>query len=243
MAAASSPPGLLDALRAEGFTLTIAAGPGGATLRVGPATRLSAAQRAAIRTHKAALLELLRREAAEAAARLRAPHDPRPDLDATQRDAVWWSVLLALAAEAHGEGDPRGVYGALRGVRCLGAGLGRTPGGALRIVAGSVPAGEWRAVRGAWLVPHRPAVLELLRAVARAWRTRAAELAGVAETLREVRRVWPEARALSDPEVEALDALPAVDHRVFLAVGLAPLSGTSGGLPGAESATPGGGRP
>jgi hypothetical protein len=228
MAAASSPPGLLDALRSAGFTLTIAAGPDGATLRVWPATRLTAPQRAALRAHKPALLELLRLEAAEAAARRRAPHDPRPDLDATQRDAVWWSVLLALAAEAYGDGDPRGVFGALHGVRCLGAGLARTPGGALRIVAGAVPAPEWRAVRSAWLAPHRAAVLELLRAVAAAWKEHAADLEGVAATLRDVRRVWPDARQLSGPEAAALDALPAVDLRAFLAEGAQGSAAPSG---------------
>jgi hypothetical protein len=234
------PAALLGTLRAQRFVLTAAGG--GQTLRVSPASALSNARRAAIRCHKAGLLELLRREAAVATARRRAPHDPRSDLDATQRDAVWWSVLLALAADVHGD-DPRGAYCALHGVRCLGAALVRAPGGALRIVAGSVPAPEWRAVRGAWLAPHRAAVLELLRAVARAWRTHAADLEGVAATLRDVRHIWPSARALSGPEVEALDALPAVDLQAFLAVGPAALSGAPGEPPGAEAAPRGGGRP
>src|SRR5687768_6392381 len=111
-----APAALLGALRAQGFVLTAAGG--GQTLRVSPASELPDARRAAIRTHKAGLLELLHREAAVAAASRRAPHDPRPDLDATQRDAVWWSVLLALAADVCGDRDPRGVYGALHGVRC-----------------------------------------------------------------------------------------------------------------------------
>ena len=221
---------LLQGLRAAGLVLTVA---GGATLRVAPASRLSAAQRAGIRTHKAALLELLRLEAAVAAARRRAPHDPRPDLDATQRDAVWWSVLLALAAEVHGDGDPRGVFGALHGVRCLGAGLGRAQGGAVRIVAGAVPTGEWRAVRGAWLAPQRAAVLALLRAVAGAWRTHAADLADAA-TVRAIRHVWPRARQLSGPEVDALDALPRVDLRAFLAEG----PGAPSGAPGSPLVAP-----
>jgi hypothetical protein len=232
---------LLASLRAAGFGL--AATGAGATLRVRPASRLTAARRAAIRAHKAGLLKLLHREAAEAAARRRAPHDPRPDLDAVQRDAVWWSVLLALAAEAHGDGDSRGVYGALHGARCLGAGLVRTPRGALRIVAGAIPAPEWRAVRGAWLAPHRAAVLDLLRAVAAAWDAHAADLAAVATTIQCVRRVWPDARPLSGPEVEAVDALPIADLGALSASNSpAPIS-TPGARPGAAGALPGGGRP
>src|SRR5262249_37542117 len=140
---------VLTAFRADGFALAVDGT--GATFRVSPASRLTAARRAALRAHTEGLLPLLHLEAAEAAARRRAPPDPPPHLDATQRDAVWWSVLLALAAEVHGDDDPRAVYGALHGVRCLGAALVRTPGGALRIVAGAVPASEWRAVRSAWL--------------------------------------------------------------------------------------------
>jgi hypothetical protein len=209
--------GLLTALRADGFALAVDGT--GASFWVSPASQLTAARRAALRAHKAELLDLLRLEAAEAAARRRAPHDPRPDLDATQRDAVWWSVLLALTADVHGRDDPRGVYGALHGVRCLGAGLVCAPGGALRIVAGSVPTEEWRAVRDVWLAPHRAAVQALLRAVAGAWRTHAAELEGIAATLRDVHRAWPDARQLSGPEAEALDSLPVVDLRAFLAEG------------------------
>jgi hypothetical protein len=236
-----TPDGLLAALRADAFVLTL--GGAGGVLRVSPARELSDAHRHAIRCHKAGLLELLRREAAEeAAARERAPHDPRPDLDATQRDAVWWSVLLALAAEARGDGDPDGVYGALHGVRCLGAGLARTPGGALRIVAGAVPDSEWRAVRSAWLAPHRAAVLELLRAVAAAWEAHAAELAAVAAAIRDVRRVWPGARELSRQEVEIVDALPTVELRARSASNPPVPVSTPGARPGA-AAPPGGGRP
>jgi hypothetical protein len=235
------PAAVLGALRAQGFVLTAAGG--GQTLRVSPASDLSDARRAAIRTHRAGLLELLRREAAVAAARDRAPHDPRPDLDATQRDAVWWSLLLALAAEVHGDGDPRGVYGALHGVRCLGAGLGRAQGGAVRIVAGTVPTGEWRAARAAWLAPHRAAVLELLRAVTAAWQAHAADLAAVAAAIRGVRRVWPDARELSRQEAAALDALPIVELRTATPEGAPALAGTPTGQPGTETVALGGGLP
>lgn len=209
---ASGPDAFLAALRREGFVLAVA-GDGGTTLRVAPATRLTPQHRLALRTQKGAILRLLRREAEEAAASRRAPHDPRPDLDAAQHDAVWWSVLLALALEVHGADDPRGVYGALHGSRCLGAGLARTSGGALRIVPGAIPPAEWRDIRGEWLVPHRISVAELLVAVASAAQRLTGELAVDAAALAGVRRVWPEARVLTPTEVAAIESLPVVDRR------------------------------
>ena len=221
---------LLESLRTAGFRLE--AVDEGTTLRVSPATRLTPQQRAA-----------LRREAQEAATRRRAPHDPRPHLGAAHRDAVWWSVLLALAAEVHGEDAPGGVYGTLHGVRCLGAALARAPTGALRIVAGAVPAPEWRAARSAWLAPHRAAVLELLRAVATAWEAHAADLAAVAATIRDVRSVWPDARPLSPTEVAALDALPIVGRRTAAPEDSPALIGGRNGQLGAATAQLHGGQP
>jgi hypothetical protein len=208
----SGPDAVLLALRREGFVLA-AAGDGGTTLRVAPAARLTPQHRIALRTQKGAILGLLRREADESAARRRAPHDSRPDLEACQHDAVWWSVLLALAHEVHGVDDPRGVYGALHGSRCLGAGLARTSGGALRIVPGAIPPAEWRDLRGKWLVPHRTAITELLVAVAAAEQLLLEEFDDDASALAEVRRVWARARVLTPAEVAAIDTLPLVDWR------------------------------
>lgn len=139
--------------------------------------------------------------------------DPRPDLAACLRDAVWWSVLLALALEVHGADGPRGVYGALHASRCLGAGLARTSGGALRIVPAAIRPAAWPAIRAEWLVPHRAAVAALLVAVAAGERLLAEELAADAAALAAVRRVWPDAQLLTPAEVAAFKALPVVDWR------------------------------
>lgn len=109
--------------------------------------------------------------------------------------------------------QPPGVYGALHASRCLGAGLARTSGGALRIVPGAISPAEWRDIRAAWLVPHRVAVTELLVAAATAKQLLDEKVADDAAALAEVRRVWPEARALTPAEVAALEALPVVDWR------------------------------
>jgi hypothetical protein len=113
---------LLATLRAAAFVLTVAGG--GETLRIAPATRLTPQQRAALHREKGPILRLLRQEAEEAAASRRAPHDPRPDLDAAQHDAVWWSVLLALALEVHGADDPRGCLRCAAGEPLPGCGAG-----------------------------------------------------------------------------------------------------------------------
>lgn len=140
-------------------------------------------------------------------------HDPRPELDAYQHDGVWWSVLLALALEVQGADDARGVYGALHASRCLGAGLARTSGGALRIVPGAIPAAAWSAIRAERLVPHRAAIAALLVAVAAAKHLLIEELAADAAALAEVHRVWPHTRVLTPAEVAAVEALPVVDWR------------------------------
>lgn len=158
----------------------------------------------------------------ESGIRERAPFDPRPDLDATSRDAVWWSVLLALTVEQYGASDPHGVYAALHLARCLGAALVRLPGGTLRIVAGAVAVDEWRTVRETWLRPHRRAVAELLSAVVQAspqggrWpdgtpmRTEAEGVTGPDGLARTVRVLWPLARTLSPEDSAAVAALPIV---------------------------------
>ncbi len=213
----SGPEEIVAALRAQGFVLSEAGG--GDRLRVSPAARLTPPQRALLRAHKGAILERLRRdperEGHEAGVRRRAPHDPRPDLDAAQRDAVWWSVLLELAAEVYRPAGSHGVYGALHASRCLGAGLARTPGGGLRLTPGAIPPAEWPAVRSECLAPHRTAVATLLRAVAVAAQALAEELAADQDALAAVRLVWPSARPLDPRELAEITALPVVDWRTL----------------------------
>lgn len=213
--AASSPDALLATLRAQGFVLSVAGG--GDRLRVSPTARLTPPQRDLLRAHKETILALLRREnerqGHEAGVTRRAPHDPRPDLDAAQRDAVWWSVLLELAAEVYGADAPSGVYGALHATRCLGAGLARTPGGGLRLTPGAIPPAAWPTVRSERLESHRGAVVVLLRAVAEAAVARIEELAAEEATLAAVRLVWLDARPLDPCELARIAALPLVDWR------------------------------
>ena len=85
--------------------------------------------------------------------------DPRPDIVA---DSAPWSLLLALAYDADGD-DPRGAFGVLHGLRCIGAGLERDERGRWRLVAGEVDQSEYEAIRGVWLMPIRREVGELLR--------------------------------------------------------------------------------
>ena len=86
--------------------------------------------------------------------------DPRPDLG---DDTHLWRRLLELAQVD--EYDPHGLYGVLHGFRSCGARLERTAGGNLRLTAGELGS-EYRALRDEWLVPHRVALVELLRQVA-----------------------------------------------------------------------------
>ena len=218
MAAASSPPGLLDALRSAGFTLTIAAGPGGATLRVWPATRLTAPQRAALRAHKAALLELLRLEAAEAAARRARP--PRPPAR-PGRHAAGRGVVVGAPGPGGGGRTGRATPAACSAPCTASAAWGRAwrarPGARCGSWRGPSPPPSGAPSASAWLAPHRAAVLELLRAVAAAWQDARRRPGGrrrddAGRPARLARRA-----ALSGPEVEALDALPIVDLRAFLA--------------------------
>jgi len=85
--------------------------------------------------------------------------DPRPDIVA---DSAPWSLLLALAYDADGD-DPRGAFGVLHGLRCIGAGLERDERGRWRLVVGEVDASEYEAIRGVWLMPQRREIGELLR--------------------------------------------------------------------------------
>ena len=129
------------------------------------------AQRAALRAHKAGAPGA----AAPGGRQGRGPpaRPPRPPARPGRHPAGRGVVVGAPGpggGGARGRRSPRRVRRPAR--RPLpGRGAGARPGGAVRIVAGAVPAPEWRAVRSAWLAPHRAAVLELLRAVAGAWRS------------------------------------------------------------------------
>jgi hypothetical protein len=85
--------------------------------------------------------------------------DPRPDRIG---DAALWERLLPAAFATDPSKD--GVCGALRGARIIGCRLER---GASTLVLRpplDMAQDEWTAWRARWLVPHRDALTELLRA-------------------------------------------------------------------------------
>jgi hypothetical protein len=141
--------GLLRELRGLGATVAAR----GDRLAVdAPAGAVPPDLRADLAAHKGALLALLARE--------RCAADPRPDLVA---DSPLWQRLLGLAYDRDGA-DPRGLFGSLHGLRCLGAGLVAEEGRA-RLVPGELSAEEYAAEREEWLVPHAAALTALLRAL------------------------------------------------------------------------------
>jgi hypothetical protein len=141
--------GLLRELRELGATVAAR----GDRLAVdAPAGAVTPDLRADLTAHKGALLALLARE--------RLIADPRPDLAG---DSARWARLLALAYDRDGQ-DPRGLFGALHGLRCCGAGLAATDDGA-RLVPGELAAEEYAAEREEWLVAHAAALTALLRAL------------------------------------------------------------------------------
>lgn len=83
--------------------------------------------------------------------------DPRSDIDA---DTAPWSLLLGIAFDADGD-DPRGVFGVLHGLRCVGVGLERDERGRWKLVAGE--ADDYDEIRETWLLPRRREIGELLR--------------------------------------------------------------------------------
>ncbi|MBI2321341.1 MAG: hypothetical protein HYU88_04425 [Chloroflexi bacterium] len=119
-----------------------------------PAGVLDDSDRAALVENKQALLAALAAEERAAEANYRT--DPRPELP----DHSAWVRLLARAYEADGH-DPAGVYGALHGMRCLGARLA-DDGNGLRLLPGELARDEYRALRQRWLLPHREALTLLL---------------------------------------------------------------------------------
>lgn len=117
-------------------------------LRYRPIDALPAALRAELGAHRPAVLALLAME--------RYTADPRPDLG----DSARWRELLT-AAYTHDGHDQGGLFGALHGLRCLGASLREGTGG-LRLFPGELAADEYRALREVYLVPHRAALVNLL---------------------------------------------------------------------------------
>jgi hypothetical protein len=82
--------------------------------------------------------------------------DPRSD-DLT--DSFVWSLVLAGAYRIDGD-DPCGVFGAIHGVRCLGAGLEVSKDG-IRITSGEI-GHDYSDIRKTWLLPHAETLTNLL---------------------------------------------------------------------------------
>lgn len=83
--------------------------------------------------------------------------DPRPDLI---EDSTQWDTLLLVAHMADHD-----AFGALHGMRCLGARLRRTASGnwVLRPDPGTELETEWKELSAKWLAPHTETVKALLR--------------------------------------------------------------------------------
>ncbi len=86
--------------------------------------------------------------------------DPRPDLAA---DSQLWRDLLALAYERDGH-VPDGLFGALHGLRCCGAGLVAIDS-QIHLVAGEMGS-EYSSHRERYLLPHKDTLIPLLRKLA-----------------------------------------------------------------------------
>ena len=83
--------------------------------------------------------------------------DPRPDLAA---DSDLWARLLAMAYDLDGD-LPGGLFGALHGMRCCGAGLVLV-NGRCKLVPGEMLKADYEADRARYLVEHKAALVELL---------------------------------------------------------------------------------
>ena len=82
--------------------------------------------------------------------------DPRPDLG----DGALFVRLLAAAHRLDG-GDPAGCYGALHGLRCLGARVGLDFGRA-RLQPGEIPGDEYAELRARYLLPRSDRIRAVL---------------------------------------------------------------------------------
>jgi len=87
--------------------------------------------------------------------------DPRPEL---KTDTAAWAKLLTLAY-ALDESDMNGAYGALLGIRCMGAQLGQA-GGKWAIQRGEIDEGEYADIRKRYLLPNTAKIAELMRKLA-----------------------------------------------------------------------------
>lgn len=83
--------------------------------------------------------------------------DPRPEL---ADDSALWVELLGLAYDVDGDRSD-GLFGALHGLRCLGAGLA-VGNGRVKLVHGEMDPGEYDGDREHYLVPHTARLVELL---------------------------------------------------------------------------------
>jgi hypothetical protein len=83
--------------------------------------------------------------------------DPRPDLAG---DSALWAQLLALAYDYDGH-RAYGLFGALHGLRCMGAGL-VVIGGKAKLVHGEMSQMDYDADRTTYLLQHQTALIELL---------------------------------------------------------------------------------
>jgi len=83
--------------------------------------------------------------------------DPRPELTG---DSELWARLLALAYDHDGE-LAGGLFGALHGLRCMGAGL-VVVNGRCKLVHGEMVKADYDADRARYLVEHKAALVELL---------------------------------------------------------------------------------
>ncbi len=137
-----------------------------------PRGALSSADIATLRAHEATIAVYLaagpgvRPHAGSAAARERFTCDPRPELP----DTSLWEGVLALTYEIDG-GNTNGLFGALHGLRCLGAQLVETDAG-IGLVAGE-RSGEFAALQAAYLAPHAAALTAVFARIARTQPSRA----------------------------------------------------------------------
>jgi hypothetical protein len=123
-------------------------------LRVRPPEALADELRAALRTHKAAIIAQLESDRAH---RTFWTTDPRNDMTC---DTILWTDLLSRAYD-HDADDPNGLFGALHGLRCLGAQLATTDEG-YRLLPGEI--GEaYPVYRARYLALHAAALRNLLR--------------------------------------------------------------------------------
>ena len=99
--------------------------------------------------------------------------DPRPDIT---DDHALWNDLLTRAEAIDGR-SPDGLFGALHGLRCLGARLVPVPTGGVRLERGEIPEEAkaiedgkivdrgYKGLRKKWLLPHAEALMKLLSEV------------------------------------------------------------------------------